>query len=76
MTTLQILSPSTSRRRSPLEAVGAARRWARETPAPRWEGTAAHKATFAGYVGASMVGWTLLGLAASAALGQVLGAIG
>ncbi|QTE27780.1 hypothetical protein [Pengzhenrongella sicca] len=76
MSTLQIFAPSAARRRSPLGSVGAARRWVRETPAPRWEGTTGDKATFVGYVGASMVGWTFLGLAASAAFGQLLGLAG
>ncbi|MBC7290638.1 MAG: chemotaxis protein CheW [Actinotalea sp.] len=42
-------------------------RWYREAPAPRWEEGAAKKATFAGYLGGSVVAWVMLGL---------LGAIG
>lgn len=68
--------PTASRSRTPLDAVRDARRWVKETPAPRWEGDATSKATFAGYVGASMVIWTVLGLSITAALGRVLELLG
>lgn len=68
--------PAATRTRTPLDAVRDARRWVKETPAPRWEGDASAKATFAGYVGASLVVWTVLGLSVTAALGQVLELLG
>jgi len=76
MTTMNISSPNATAARSMLRTVGQAARWVRETPAPRWEGDAGAKATFAGYVGLSVIAWTLLGLGATAILGGLLSAIG
>jgi len=76
MSTMPALSPSEPPSRAVLRAVGDARRWIRETPAPRWEGGARNKATFAAYVGASIVTLTVLGLSLSALLGQLLNALG
>ncbi|MDC7120493.1 chemotaxis protein CheW [Cellulomonas fimi] len=45
-------------------------RWA---PAPRFEGTAAHRWRFVAYLGGSMLAWTVVGLAVTAGLGRVLG---
>ena len=76
MTTMPVLSPRATAPRALLSAVGDARRWVRETPAPRWEGDAGDKATFVGYVGASIVTLTVLGLSLSALLGQLLNLLG
>lgn len=54
--------PETTRQRDVLQTL----RWA---PAPRWEGTAAHKARYVAYLGGSMIAWVAIGLAAAAALG-------
>lgn len=75
MTTLTALSPRSTPLRTLVQATLDAPRWIRETPAPRWEGNAARKATFAGYVGASMIAWTLLGMSVSAGLGALLSAV-
>ncbi|RYV49469.1 hypothetical protein [Pengzhenrongella frigida] len=74
MTTMTI-SPSTTPGRTPLQAVSDARRWVRETPAPRWEGDAGAKAVFAAYVGGSVVVWTVLGMSMAGLLGQLLTAV-
>lgn len=72
MTTMNVSSPHATTSRAPLDTLRDALRWIRETPAPRWEGDARAKATFAGYIAASMVAWTLLGVLATAALGRLI----
>lgn len=37
-------------------------RWARETPAPTWRGEGSRKGVYVGYLAASFVGWTALGV--------------
>lgn len=56
----------------PLAALRDARRWVRETPAPRWEGSAGDKVRYVGYVAGSVVVWTGLGLAFTAGFAEVL----
>lgn len=45
--------------------------WVRETPAPAW--APGSRGRLAGYVAGSMVAWTVLGVAATAALGALIG---
>lgn len=70
--TTHSLAPDHSTVRPGLTAWRDARRWIRETPAPRWEGTAGDKGRYVGYVAGSVVLWTGLGLAFTAAFGEVL----
>ncbi|AEI13519.1 MULTISPECIES: hypothetical protein [Cellulomonas] len=44
----------------------------RFAPAPRFEGSAAHRWAFVGYVAGSMLAWMALGLAVSALLGALV----
>ena len=76
MTTQHVHSPHAAPARSMLESVRDTFRWVREAPAPRWEGDTRDKATFVGYVAASMVAWTLLGLLVTAALGRLISVVG
>ena len=48
-------------------------RWA---PAPRFEGDAAHKWRFVGYIGGSMLAWTAAGLLLAAGIGRLIGLLG
>jgi hypothetical protein len=57
-----------------LPALRRAREVVRDTPAPPWApGT---RGRLAGYVAGSMVAWTVLGLAATAGLGALVGLAG
>lgn len=44
-------------------------RWA---PAPRWGSSAAEHGKYVGYLGGSMLAWTLIGVLSAAAFGWVL----
>lgn len=48
--------------------------WVRETPAPAW--APGSRGRLAGYVAGSMVAWTVLGVAATAVLGALVGLAG
>lgn len=75
MTTMNASTPHAPSSRAAIDSVRDGLRWIRETPAPRWEGDTKAKAAFAGYIGASMVAWTLLGVLATAALGRLISII-
>ncbi|MCL3860987.1 chemotaxis protein CheW [Actinotalea sp. K2] len=75
MSTMQILPPNAPPAHSPLSTVREAVRWVRETPSPQWEGDAGDKATFLGYVGASMLVWIAVGVLGMAAVGEGLKAL-
>jgi hypothetical protein len=52
-----------------LRKLGETIRWA---PAPCFEGTAARRWMFVGYMAVSMLAWTIAGLAVAAALGALV----
>lgn len=52
-----------------LRKLGETVRWA---PAPRFEGSAARRWAFVGYVAGSMLAWTVVGVAVAAALGALV----
>jgi hypothetical protein len=68
MTTPTLSSRVTRSRRTVSDVV----RWYRETPAPRWEGTAADKARYVQYLVVSGVAWIAVGILGSALVNQLV----
>ncbi|NMR20487.1 hypothetical protein [Cellulomonas fimi] len=68
MTTQTLTSRATPTRRT----VGDVVRWYRETPAPRWEGSAAGKARFVQYLVVSGVAWIAVGVLGSALVNRLV----
>ena len=56
-----------------LRTLGRTVRWA---PAPRWGSTPAEHARYAVYLGGSILGWIVAGLAIAALVGTALGLLG
>ena len=59
-------------RLDPMSPFSSALRWVRETPAPRWEGGLGARVRFLGYVAASMVVATVVGLLGTAGFGELI----